>query len=61
MLGSIIVDSDGNLGIQQNGTLVGSASSINFVGAQTVTESGGTVSVTIAEGVSIGLAIALGG
>ena len=61
MLGSIIVDSDGNLGILQNGTLVGSASSINFVGAQSVSESGGTVAVTIAEGVSIGLAIALGG
>ena len=39
------------------GTLVGSASSINFVGAQSVSESGGTVSVTIAEGVSLGLAI----
>ena len=60
MLGSIIVDSDGNLGIQSGGSTVGSASSINFVGAN-VTETGGTATVTITPGVSLGLAIALGG
>ena len=32
MLGVIIVDSDGNTGIQSGGTLVGSASTVNFIG-----------------------------
>jgi len=63
MLGVIIVDSDGNTGIQSGGTLVGSASTINFVGTGiTVSvDSSGVADVTITPGVSIGLAIALGG
>ena len=60
MMGVIIVDSDGNLGIQSGGTLVGAASSINFVGADAVITAG-IATVTITPGVSIGLAIALGG
>ena len=60
MAGKILVDSDGNLGISSGGTLVGSASTINFVGA-TVTEADNTATVTITPGVSLGLAIALGG
>jgi len=59
MGGTIIVDSDGNLGIQSGGTTVGSASSINFVGADTVVTAG-VATVTFTPGVSIGLAIALG-
>jgi hypothetical protein len=59
MMGVIIVDSDGNLGIQEGGTLVGSASSINFVGADAIVTAG-IATVTITPGVSIGLAIALG-
>ena len=50
MAGKIIVDSDGNLGISSGGTLVGSASTINFVGA-TVTEADNTATVTITPGV----------
>ena len=61
MAGVIIVDSDGNLGIENNGTLVGTASSINFVGATATVTSTGIATVTITPGVSIGLAIALGG
>jgi|TARA_B100000902_G_scaffold204439_1_gene194898 hypothetical protein len=59
MGGTIIVDSDGNLGIQSGGTTVGSASSINFVGADAVVTAG-VATVTFTPGVSIGLAIALG-
>ena len=59
MMGVMIIDSAGNIGIQEGGTLVGSASSINFVGADAVV-SAGVATVTITPGISIGLAIALG-
>lgn len=63
MLGVIIVDSDGNTGIQSGGTLVGSASTVNFIGTGVTVsvDSSGVADVTITPGVSIGLAIALGG
>jgi len=60
MLGVMIIGSAGNIGIQESGTLVGAASSINFVGADAVVTAG-VATVTITPGVSIGLAIALGG
>ena len=60
MLGVMIIGSAGNIGIQESGTLVGAASSINFVGADAVVTSG-VATVTITPGISIGLAIALGG
>lgn len=64
MLGVMIIDSDGNLGIQSAGTLVGTASSINFVsstgdGVDAIVTAG-VATVTITPGISIGLAIALG-
>ena len=61
MAGKIIVDSDGNLGIQSGGTLVGSASSINFVGVDVSVSPTGIATITTTQGISIGLAIALGG
>jgi len=61
MNGKIIVDSDGNLGIQSGGTLVGSASSINFVGVDVRVSPTGIATITTTQGISIGLAIALGG
>ena len=61
MNGKIIVDSDGNLGIQSGGTLVGSASSINFVGVDVSVSPTGIATITTTQGISIGLAIALGG
>jgi len=60
MLGVMIIGSSGNIGIQESGTLVGAASSINFVGADAVVTAG-VATVTITPGISIGLAIALGG
>ena len=65
MAGKIIVDSDGNLGISSGGTLVGSASTINFVsstgaGVTASVDASGTATVTLTPGISIGLAIALG-
>ena len=60
MLGVMIIGSAGNIGIQESGTLVGAASSINFVGADAVVTAG-VATVTITPGISIGLAIALGG
>ena len=65
MGGMIIVDSDGNLGIQSGGTNVGSASTINFVsstgaGVTAGVDASGTATVTLTPGISIGLAIALG-
>ena len=59
-LTNITATSGGTIGIQEGGTLVGSASSINFVGPDTVVTAG-VATVTIAPGVSLGLAIALGG
>ena len=64
MVGVMIIDSDGNLGIQSAGTLVGTASSINFVsstgdGVDAIVTAG-VATVTITPGVSIGLVIALG-
>ena len=64
MVGVMIIDSDGNLGIQSGGTLVGTASSINFVsstgdGVDAIVTAG-VATVTITPGISIGLAIALG-
>ena len=59
MLGAMIIGSTGNIGIQESGTLVGSASSINIVGADAVVTAG-VATITITPGVSIGLAIALG-
>ena len=61
----IIIDSDGNLGIQSGGTNVGSASTINFVsstgaGVTAGVDASGTATVTLTPGISIGLAIALG-
>lgn len=66
MNGKIIVDSDGNLGIQSGGTTVGTASTINFAsstgaGVTVGVDASGTATVTVTPGVSIGLAIALGG
>ena len=61
MNGKIIVSSEANLGIQSGGATVGSASSINFVGATAAVTSTGIATVTFTPGVSIGLAIALGG
>ena len=61
MGGLIIIDSEANLGIQEEGVNVGSASTINFVGSGVeATVSSGITTVTITSGVSIGLAIALG-
>ena len=65
MVGVMIIGSAGNIGIQSGGSLVGSASSINFVsstgtGVDAVVTAG-VATVTITPGVSIGLAIALGG
>ena len=64
MGGTIIVDSDGNLGIQSGGTTVGSASTVNFVSSTgdgvTVENTAGVATVTMTPGISIGLAIALG-
>ena len=59
MLGAMIVGSTGNIGIQSSGTLVGSASSINIIGADAIVTAG-VATITITPGVSIGLAIALG-
>ena len=65
MNGKIIVDSDGNLGIQSGGTTIGTASTINFVsstgaGVTASVDASGTATVTVTPGISIGLAIALG-
>ena len=66
MGGKIIVDSDANLGVQNSGTLVGSATTLNF---ESSTGSGvdvavdpitGIATITTTPGISIGLAIALG-
>ena len=59
MLGVMIIGSAGNIGIQSGGSLVGAASSINFVGADAVVNAG-VATVTFTPGISIGLAIALG-
>ena len=64
MLGVMIVGSAGNIGIQSGGTLVGAASSINFVSSSgsgvDAVVTAGVATVTITPGVSIGLVIALG-
>ncbi len=64
MLGVMIIGSAGNIGIQSGGTLVGSASSINFVSSSgsgvDAVVTAGVATVTITPGVSIGLVIALG-
>ncbi len=67
MGGMMIIDSDANLGIQSGGTFVGSATTINFesaTGAGVDVEfnpSTGIATVITTPGISIGLAIALGG
>ena len=65
MVGVIIVGSTGDIGIQSEDSLVGSASSINFKsstgGGVEAIVTAGVATVTITPGVSIGLAIALGG
>ena len=60
MVGVMIIDTGGVTGISSGGTLVGSASTINFVGANAIVTAG-VATVTITPGISIGLAIALGG
>ena len=64
MLGVMIIGSAGNIGIQSGGTLVGAASSINFVSSSgsgvDAIVTAGVATVTITPGISIGLAIALG-
>ena len=64
MVGVMIIDSDGNLGIQSGGSTVGSASTVNFVSSSgsgvDAVVTAGVATVTITPGVSIGLAIALG-
>jgi len=64
MVGVMIIDSDGNTGISSGGTLVGSASTIDFVsssgeGVEAIVTAG-VATVTFTPGISIGLAIALG-
>lgn len=64
MVGVMIIDSDGNTGISSGGTLVGSASTIDFKsstgeGVEAIVTAG-VATVTFTPGVSIGLAIALG-
>lgn len=61
MVGVMIIDSASNLGVLDGGSLVGSASSINFVGFNNVDVVAGVATVQVTQGVSIGLAIALGG
>ena len=64
MLGVMIIGSAGNIGIQSGGTLVGAASSINFVSSSgsgvDAIVTAGVATVTFTPGISIGLAIALG-
>jgi len=60
MVGVMIIDTGGVTGISSGGTLVGSASTINFVGADAIVTAG-VATVTFTPGISIGLAIALGG
>jgi hypothetical protein len=64
MVGVMIIDSDGNTGIASGGTLVGSASTIDFVsssgeGVEAIVTAG-VATITFTPGISIGLAIALG-
>ena len=61
MAGVMIIDSASNLGVLDGGSLVGSASSINFVGFTDVDVVAGVATVQVTAGISIGLAIALGG
>ena len=61
MVGVMIIDSASNLGVLDGGALVGSASSINFVGFTDVDVVAGVATVQVTPGISIGLAIALGG
>jgi len=65
MYGEIVLGSDIVVGIQSDGTPVGSASSINFVSSSgsgvEASISSGTATITVTPGVSIGLAMALGG
>ena len=61
MVGVMIIDTGGVTGISSGGTLVGSASTINFVGVTEAIVTAGVATVTFTPGISIGLAIALGG
>lgn len=65
MVGVMIISAAGNVGIESGGTLVGAASSINFVSSSgagvDAIVTAGVATVTITPGVSIGLVIALGG
>ena len=61
MVGVMIIDSPANLGVLDGGSLVGSASSINFIGFTDVDVVAGVATVQVTPGISIGLAIALGG